>query len=53
MGTLAFRLARKELNQVIVEEGQAGCTEMLGIHRQIYPAADGACLRLDTPVARG
>jgi hypothetical protein len=52
-GTLSFRLGRKELNHVIVEEGQAGRTEMLGIHRQIHPAADGAGLQLDAPVARG
>ena len=50
-GTLAFRVWRKKLNYVIVEEGQTSRTEMLGIRGQIHSAADGACLQLDGPVA--
>src|SRR5439155_14691037 len=50
-GTFIFRVRRKEVNHVIVEEGQSGCTQELGIRSQVHPAADGACLQLDGPVA--
>ena len=46
MALFPFALGRKELNHVIVEEGQAGRTEMRGIHHQIHPAADGTGLQL-------
>ncbi len=50
-GTLIFRVRRKEVSHVVVEEGQAGRTQALGIGSQVHPAADGARLQLDGPVA--
>src|SRR5690349_17781732 len=50
-GTLVFRMRRKELNYIIVEEGQPGRTQVLGIRSQVDPAADDACLQLDGPIA--
>ncbi len=50
-GTLVFRVRRKEVSHVIVEEGQPGRTQVLGISSQVRPAADGPCLQLDGPVA--
>src|SRR5580704_3596512 len=50
-GTLAFRMRRKEASHVIVEEGQPGRTQALGIRSQIHPAADCPRLQLDGPVA--
>src|SRR5229473_319912 len=50
-GTLAFRVRRKEVNHVIVEEGQPGRTQALGIRGQVHPPADCARLQLDGPVA--
>ena len=50
-GTLAFCVRRKEVNHVIVEEGQPGRTQALGIRSQVHPAADGTRLQLDGSVA--
>src|SRR5205809_326505 len=50
-GTLVFRMRRKEVNYIIVEEGQPGRTQVLGIRSQVDPAADDACLQLDGPIA--
>src|ERR1035441_537971 len=49
-GTLTFRVRRKEVSHVIVEESQPSRTQSLGICRQVHPAADGARLQLDRPV---
>src|SRR6185295_3851245 len=50
-GTLVFGMRRKEVNYIIVEEGQPGRTQVLGISSQVDPAADDACLQLDGPIA--
>src|ERR1035441_6020764 len=49
-GTLTFRVRRKEVSHVIVEESQPSRTQSLCICRQVHPAADGARLQLDRPV---
>src|SRR5215471_18128797 len=43
-GTLAFCVRRKEVSHVIVEEGQPGRTQVLGIRGQVDLAADGTRL---------
>src|SRR5271169_4180688 len=50
-GTLAFRMRRKKVNHVIIEECQPGRTQALGIRGQVHPAADCTRLQLDGPVA--
>ena len=50
-GTFVFRMRRKEVNYIIVEEGQPGRTQVLGIRSQVDPAADDACLQLDGSIA--
>ena len=45
-GTLVFRTRRKEVNYIIVEEGQPGRTQTLGIRRKVDLAADGTRLQL-------
>src|SRR5260370_40508942 len=52
-GTLAFRVRRKEVSHVIIEEGQPCRTQALGIRSQGDLAADDARLQLDGPVAAG
>src|SRR5205823_15045238 len=49
--TLDIRMRRKEIHYSIVEEGQPGRTQVLGIRSQVDPAADDACLQLDCPIA--
>jgi hypothetical protein len=49
--TLTFRMRRKEVSRVIVEEGQPCCAQVLGIPSQVHPPADCARLQLDGPVA--
>ena len=44
-------MRRKEVNHIIVEEGQPGRTQMLGICCQVDPATDGTRFELDGPVA--
>ena len=50
-GTLVLCVWREEFSHIIVEKGQSGCTQMLGISSQVDPAADGARLQLDRAVA--
>ncbi len=50
-GTLAFRVRRKEVGHVIIEEGQPGRTQALGVRSQVHLATDGTRLQLDSPVA--
>src|SRR5215469_3965252 len=40
-GTLAYCVRRKEVGHVIVEEGQPGRTQVLGVRGQVDLAADG------------
>src|SRR5712671_3433722 len=50
-GTLIFRVRREELNHLVVEKGQPGGTQVLGIRSQVHLAADRARLQLDGAVA--
>src|SRR5437879_13335074 len=50
-GTLVFCVRGKEVNYIVVEEGQPGGAQVLSIRSQVDPAADDACLQLDGPIA--
>src|SRR6266404_6914915 len=50
-GTLVFCVRGKEVNYIVVEEGQPGSAQVLSIRSQVDPAADDACLQLDGPIA--
>src|ERR1017187_3221841 len=50
-GTLVFCVGGKKVDQILVEEGHPGRTQVIGVCSQVDPAADGTCLYLDGPVA--
>ena len=50
-GALIFCVRQEEICHIIVEEGQPSRPQVLGIRRQVDPAADGTRFQLDGPVA--